>query len=486
MSDASSNNNIKKNEAHNLESKESFENNLKNVLEMKFRSKEINKVSKSFCTAKWLQSTVYLHTGFTHSCHHPDSHKIPLQEIEQDPSALHNTSFKKLQRHKMLEGERPSECQYCWNIEDLPGGHTSDRIYKSTNLEWSYPHLKTIQEHGSIKNINPTYLEIAFDNTCNFKCMYCSPDISTTWMDEVIKFGPYPTSQNTGNLDWLRQSDKMPIRHDEKNPYVDAFWKWWPTLYTDLNTFRVTGGEPLLNQNTWLVLKHIEENPRGEFNLAINSNMGVQKKWIDKLISVANKIKDNIASLDIYTSCEAKGECAEYIRFGLKYGDFMANINNFLSNGFGQNRIHFMITFNALSVTSFVDFLNDIKDLRKKYKPFKKLDRTSLMISYLHWPKFQSVQILPKDIKQSYAAQYLNYIEEHSIESGPNGFLYLEEVEQIKRLIDFMLIDIDDDELQTRMKDFGSFYKEYDQRKNLSFTKIFPELKHFYETCLNL
>ena len=242
VSDANGKNNEKIKSKHNAESKESFENNLNNVRQMQLRAKEINNVSASFCTAKWLQSTVYLHNGFTHSCHHPESHKIPLTEIEQDPSALHNTSFKKLQRKKMLDGERPSECQYCWNIEDLPGEHTSDRIYKSTNLEWSFPHLKTIQDFSSTKNINPTYLEIAFDNTCNFKCMYCSPDISTTWMDEVVNHGAYPTSQNTGNLDWLKNTDKMPIRHDEKNPYVDAFWKWWPTLYKDLNTFRVTGG----------------------------------------------------------------------------------------------------------------------------------------------------------------------------------------------------------------------------------------------------
>ena len=178
------------------------------------------------------------------------------------------------------------------------------------------------------------------------------------------------------------------------------------------------------------------------------------------------------------------GECAEYIRFGLKYKDFLKNINSFLTNSFEQNRVHFMITFNALSVTSFTDFLDDIGKLRRKYKPFKKLDRTSLMISYLHWPQFQSVQILPKDIKQSYAAKYLDYINNYSIEAGPDGFLYLEEVEQIKRLIDFMLVEIDEKELLVRRADFGKFYKEYDKRKKVSFQKTFPELKEFFESCL--
>ena len=79
---------------------------------------KLDSVSPSFCTAKWLQVTLHLQTGFNHSCHHPQTHKIPLQEIENNPSALHNTEYKKQQRKMMLDGERPSECQYCWNVED--------------------------------------------------------------------------------------------------------------------------------------------------------------------------------------------------------------------------------------------------------------------------------------------------------------------------------------------------------------------------------
>ncbi len=142
----------------------------------------------------------------------------------------------------MLEGLRPSECQYCWNIEDLDGDHFSDRTYKSTDMEWSMPYLD--RTNSATENINPSYLEVAFENTCNLKCAYCTPDISSKWMEEIQQFGPYPTSNNTGNIEWLKQQDRMPILNREENPYVDAFWDWWPDLYKDLNTFRITGGEP--------------------------------------------------------------------------------------------------------------------------------------------------------------------------------------------------------------------------------------------------
>ena len=55
-------------------------------------------VSDSFCLAKWLQVTIHLDKGHTHSCHHPPIHEIPLREVERDPGALHNTTHKQKQQ----------------------------------------------------------------------------------------------------------------------------------------------------------------------------------------------------------------------------------------------------------------------------------------------------------------------------------------------------------------------------------------------------
>ena len=74
-----------------------------------------NEVSSTFCLAKWHHVTMYLQTGETHSCYHPAPHKIPLLDVFETPSALHNTAHKKQERKMMLEGKRPSECS-------APGG----------------------------------------------------------------------------------------------------------------------------------------------------------------------------------------------------------------------------------------------------------------------------------------------------------------------------------------------------------------------------
>ena len=85
------------------------------------------KTSPTFCLAKWHHVTIYLHLGETHSCYHPQPHVIPLEELKENPSALHNTKHKKLERKQMLEGEKPVGCTYCWNVEAMGPDYISDR-----------------------------------------------------------------------------------------------------------------------------------------------------------------------------------------------------------------------------------------------------------------------------------------------------------------------------------------------------------------------
>ena len=80
-----------------------------------WRQRVLDSISPSFCAAKWLNSTIHLGHGYTHSCHLPIPHPIDKEAIKDNPSALHNTAHKKTQRKRMLEGERPRECEYCWN-----------------------------------------------------------------------------------------------------------------------------------------------------------------------------------------------------------------------------------------------------------------------------------------------------------------------------------------------------------------------------------
>ena len=81
------------------------------------------KLGPGLCLAKWQQVSLHLTTGMTNSCYHPPLHTIDPELIQTEPSALHNTEHKKLQRKIMLKNEKPSECSYCWNMEKIGRAH---------------------------------------------------------------------------------------------------------------------------------------------------------------------------------------------------------------------------------------------------------------------------------------------------------------------------------------------------------------------------
>ena len=125
-------------------------------------------IGKGMCLAKWTQVTTHLHTGHNHSCHHPNTHKVSEAEIARNPSALHNTLFKKQKRKEMMSGARPTECDYCWGVEDNSDLY-SDRVFKSSE-DWSWPDFETIKNSNWRDDFNPRYVEVAFSNVCLFAC----------------------------------------------------------------------------------------------------------------------------------------------------------------------------------------------------------------------------------------------------------------------------------------------------------------------------
>jgi organic radical activating enzyme len=252
----------------------------------------LNAVSSSFCLAKWNMVSLHLTNGKTHSCYHPPTHDIPLEGLAENPGLLHNTPQKIQEREKMRKGERPSGCSYCWRIEDA--GHTSDRHYRSSEW-WNEPDFQKIATNKTLdKTITPAYVEVNFNQACNFKCVYCSPHLSTSWQEEVEKFGPYILKDAAHNdLNALTEYGLMPKKMAIKNnPYVEAFWKWWPELYKTLKIFRMTGGEPLMDNNTFKVLDYVYENPNPELELSITSNLCPPKQELfDKFLTQVKKME---------------------------------------------------------------------------------------------------------------------------------------------------------------------------------------------------
>lgn len=470
----------------NKSEEEKYQEHIKNTYD------EINNVSPTFCVAKWKQVTLHLQNGHTHSCHHPSTHLVPINEIRIDPTALHNTTFKKIQRKLMLEGERPKECDYCWRAEDS-GNQYSDRIYKSADTTWAYNHIQDIASKSWDDNVDPSYVEVSFSSVCNFKCSYCSPHISSMWMEEIERYGPYPTSNKFNNLDWFKQNQQMPIPNNQDNPYVEAFWKWWPTMYTQLKQFRITGGEPLLSKNTFKVLDYIIENPNPNLTFSVNTNMNVPDELYNKFIEKLKIIQENkmIGHLQIFTSAEAHGKQAEYIRHGMNYEQWLKNIERMI-NEVPYSAISIMSTYNILSIPSYTKFLDDMLKLRLKYRHIAYQNhRTPIVLDmpYLRHPHHQASYIIPEYLLH-YVEEQIKFMEDNQESKIPSqeytGF-YEHEIYKLRRIYNIIKVEIDSGKDNSVFrKDFVKFVDEHDRRRGTNFIETYPELVDMYNDWSNL
>lgn len=453
---------------------------------------KIDAVSPSFCLAKWLQVTIHLHNGRTHSCHHPSTHHIPIKEIQEDPGALHNTKFKQEQQQKMINGERPPECQYCWNVEDLPGNYTSDRYMKSNDRGWAGDEMIPIvaEKARNGEKVNPTYVEVNFSNVCNFKCGYCSPQYSSKWVSEVENHGPYILKSHPYNdIEYMKQHQTFPIHHKAENPYVDAFWKWWPEIRNDLRVFRVTGGEPFLDKNTFRVMDELYENPNPEMELSFNSNLGVPDEVIDKYIEKINPLieEGKIRRSILYTSVDAHGPQAEYGRHGLNYEKWLANLDKVLTE-VPKLKVTIMCTTNILSITSFDRLLKDVYDLKIKHHSMDRDMALTIDISILRWPAHYNASILPPEYAKLMDG-CLDYMLERQEGVNGNPFhqgFYIFEIEKMRRFIATVQQPVNKSEginVAVAMRDFRLFVDEHDRRRGTNFLKTFPELEEFYNDC---
>jgi hypothetical protein len=420
-------------------------------------------IKHSFCAAKWLMVTMHFGMGENHSCYHPPIHRWDPDDVKRKPDMLHNTTHKIEQRRQMMNGERPKECYYCFNMEDINPNAVSDRK-RFTNEPWAIERRQEILNNPFDKPINPAYMEVSFANTCNFACSYCSPGQSSRWEQEIRRLGSYPVDDHTVHKD--KMHDMIP---EDKNVYIDAFWEWLPDAYKDLRYLRITGGEPLATKNFMKLLDYVANNANPNLTLVVNTNLCVPKMNLDLFFEKATALQkaNTIKGLEVYTSIDTWGPQAEYIRDGLNVETWENTVRK-VSTTFNVP-IRIMVTFGLMSVFNFNHFIQKVIDMRK--------DGIDIMFncSRLVDPKQFDLRILP-DYCDKYFEDTNNFMKRHD-NSLPNI-----ERETWQMVYDFWKSrkeTMTEEDREYRTEQFAKFVGEYDKRREKNFHETFPELQEW-------
>lgn len=163
-----------------------------------------------------------------------------------------------------------------------------------------------------------------FSNLCNFSCRMCGDMLSSTWESENKKHGK-------GDYDryriWGRKDIKAQLEQFHDQQIVKEFTG-------AVEEKRITelywcGGEPLMWKIHWTAMQRIRELGYADKVLArYNSNMSRIDYYGKNLFDDILKFFPN---WQICASIDGTREIGEYIRTGLKYDEWLANIKHGLN-----------------------------------------------------------------------------------------------------------------------------------------------------------
>jgi sulfatase maturation enzyme AslB (radical SAM superfamily) len=407
----------------------------------KFDSLKKN-ISPTFCMAKFHEATIWLYSSKIAGCHH-----TPLFPTGTTPLTFFNNTAKREQQSKMIAGEKPTECNYCWKLEDK--GQVSDRELKSLHFKSS---LLPANYLDTSYNFKPKALELAFSNTCNLACAYCSPSFSTEWINDIKNNGMYQNITNDIKMHYSRGVDNT-VSVD-----MEMFWQWFDSISTELESVRITGGEPLLHEETFKTFeKVIKINPNIE--CVIHTNLCQKPLVIERFVSNIKKLNN----VRINISNESAGETAEFIRDGMKYSEWLNNLEIICSNTTASVSISTTIT--ALSLIGLDELYRDIIQIRKAIN-LKTLPYISINLAT--YPVFQSLACLSNEELIFYHLKFTNFFE-----SIQRDLLDIEK-KCIPRLISMLDSKLTNPNHKDYRRDSDNFFSQYTQRrsKKINFSEL--------------
>ncbi len=300
----------------------------------------------NFCPMPWL-GVMYNFDGTVKNCIRSSE---PLGNIKHHSIDWLLTQGKNLERQQhIVDRESVASCSTCKDLEVGTTGYNivSDRVFYIRELKSQNPTVYTPGQHQL------RAIDIRWSNLCNFACVYCSPEYSSRWAQELgVNLEP-PNAQQQ-----------------------QQFSKWILDQAPQLRHVYLAGGEPLLMKQNLELLDRLDP----EVNIRINTNLSkVDTKVFEKICEFSN--------VHWTISVESMHAEFEYIRYGAKWQDFVDNLEHV--SGLGHrvtfNMLYFML--NHFSLFDCVDWLMS-----------KGFHANSFVINAFDDPGFFDIRHLPHSV----------------------------------------------------------------------------------------
>ena len=370
--------------------------------------------NKNFCPMPWA-GFMYNFDGTVKNCIRSSGVLGNLKD-NSITDILHNATNQST-KCNMLGNAPGINCRPCYDLEHGKNSFDiiSDRVF----------YLKELRDvpfdtYNSIDTVDLHTIDVRWNNTCNFACVYCAPAFSSKWATE------------------------LKVIHDTVPQHrIDEMKKYIIDHAMQLKHVYLAGGEPLLIKENFELLTILKQvNPN--VNLRINTNLSkVDTKIFDLICEFKN--------VHWIVSVESIEQEYEYIRWGGNWVDFLDNLNtiNQLGHKLSFNMLHFLL--NSQSIFDSIKFLQNMG-----------FHNNSFIIGPLLEPDHLNIRHLPTNMLDLVEHKLVEWIDEKPgflLENGLRNMLQYIRIPMEKN-IDHCLSEL----------------AKMDQRRNIDSKQIFAEL----------
>lgn len=389
------------------------------------------------------------------------------------PTEAFNNEYMKSVRKTMLAGEVPASCLKCYKEEEE--GIASKRIWETGTWhlqeQIDIPELiAETAEDGSVP-YKLHYLDLRLGNTCNLKCIMCSPHDSSQWVGEYKKVFPiFESPLIKKQMYWDKKSHNN-FWHE--NP---EFWKEVYDQIPNIKQLYFAGGEPLMIREHKMFLEEIiKRGYADKISLRYNTNGILVNDEIIKVWSKFRKVKVGV-------SLDGMGDRNHYIRYPTDWKTIEENLHK-LDNTPDNIYCNVALAVQILNIKHVPDFIKwKVKSKFKKLNFEKNVTGQTngggLVGVHLVWiPTWLSLRVLPKEDKIEVRKLFAelqdwlwnNYTQDAEFwETNPYGW------KRWEGILDWM----DAEDHTNLLPDFQEYITTMDQQRKTDFKTVFPELAH--------
>ena len=321
-------------------------------------------------------------------------------------------------KQSMLKDEMPANCAGCYLQEK-----------NTTNLSSISSRLYYLKEVGAktdltlyddVKNFSLKHVDLRWTNSCNQACVYCGPEYSSKWAQELGK----------------KVKSNKQARQEVKDFVFENI--------RGLENVYLAGGEPMLMKENLEFLQLLKDkNP--DCTIRVNTNLSTTETGIFELLCSFKNVHWTV-------SVESMEGEYNYIRHHGNWNDFLQNLDviNNLDHKISFNMLHFILNYK--SIHNCIDLLKG-----------KGFHDNSFVIGPLYSPLHLNMLNLPLEMLNNVVQSLKD-----KLNDNPQGYL--------KNSYENLLKYYTTTKFEKNLKSFYYKVDIMDRRRNQDSRTTFPEL----------